>query len=644
MTHFPDGLEDRAARNHPPLSQRGHAKNMKRKTDGNATSRRAFLGAAVPALAFGGRTAEGRARDGAEAQAPAAPTAPAPGAIDVPALRAGQAISGLHQTDEALGKAVSLVTRYRGHLDTLRTFDVATDVEPAFLFDPRQRAKPRPTAAALPARPPAKPAARRIAPPSSRMEIAFASAARLQAWLKSRHISSEELASVCLDRLKEHQPTLSCVVTLTDRRAMTEARHADATRDARTDGPLRGIPYGAKDLFDSEGTRALWGAKPYHHRRIPAQDATAIARLKSAGACLTAKLATGELAIGDVWSGEPQFEDGRPLSNDGAGVRGLKTKNPWDPTTGASGSSAGSASAVAAGLVPFALGTETGGSIVSPASTCGVVGLRPTYGRVSRSGVMTLRWTMDKVGVLARSVEDCGLVLGAIHGPDGRDRSVTQTPFMWSPATLPSLRGRRLGIIEKELSEPETGASDQDRARFALSRAVFEQAVEFYKKAGCAIVPLKLPDFPAAALYAIHNAEGGAMFDDITRSGAVDELEGQGPSDRSSQLRASRFIPAVDYLRAQRLRTLLIGEIEDILGPVDAFLAPPSSDSVNMTNLTGHPCLVLPAGFVNSAAGLDLPQNIMLTGHLDDEATLLDLGLAFERETPWHTRRPPLYS
>jgi Asp-tRNA(Asn)/Glu-tRNA(Gln) amidotransferase A subunit family amidase len=459
-------------------------------------------------------------------------------------------------------------------------------------------------------------------------------------------VSSEQLVKASIERLKKHDATLACVVTLADERGLAEAKAADSSRRTIADvGRLHGIPFGAKDLFDSAAIRTLWGARPFRHRPVPTADATAVARLKSAGACLTAKLSTGELAIGDAWWGEAQFQDGRPLSgtDPSPGARGQKTKNPWDPTTGASGSSAGPAAAVAAGLLPFALGTETGGSIVSPASTCGVVGLRPTYGRISRHGVMTLRWTLDKVGVIARSVSDCGTVLQAIHGPDGLDGTVSDAPFLWDAEGGPRTRKLRLGVVERELFEPDGNDSEQERARHALARPVFEAAIGVYRSEGYEIVPITLPPFPGGALYAIHNAEAGAMFDDITRSGAIDELEGQGPNDRSSQLRASRFIPAIDYIRAQRVRSQMIAAVERLFERVDVFLAPPSSESVNMTNLTGHPAL-LPAGFVKSETGIDMPQNIMLTGRLDDEATLLDAGLAFERETPWHTRRPPLYT
>lgn len=615
---------------------------MKKSTDTKGASRRGFIGAGVAALAAPALTTAAP-----EAFVPAAQAPPAAATgIDVPTLRTAQTVSGVQQTDEALGRAATLVTRYRAHMETLRNVEVPTDVEPAFSFDPRRAragktgpAKPAPAAARL-SKPPARPAT-----PTASIDIAFAPVSHLRAWLDSGEFSSEQLVRLSLDRLQRHDAALSCVVTLADERALAEAKRADAERrPGNLSTPLRGIPYGAKDLFDSAGIRTLWGARPYRNRPVPATDATAIDRLKAAGACLAAKLSTGELAIGDAWSGEPQFQDGRPLSGAGEGITGRKTKNPWDPATGASGSSAGPAAAVAAGLVPFALGTETGGSIVSPASTCGVVGLRPTYGRVSRHGVMTLRWTLDKAGVIARSVADCGAVLQAIHGPDGLDASVTGAPFSWTPPGGRDAKRLRLGVVESELFEPGPNAGEKERAAFALARPVFEAAVEVYRKLGFELVPVTLPPFPSVALYAIHNAEAGAMFDDITRSGAVDELEGQGPNDRSSQLRASRFIPAVDYIRAQRVRTLMIGALERMFDRIDLFLAPPSSDSVSMTNLTGHPALVLPAGFVKPETGIEMPQNIMLTGRLDDEATLLDAGHAFERETPWHTRRPPLFA
>ncbi|MEO5763479.1 MAG: amidase, partial [Vicinamibacteria bacterium] len=568
-----------------------------KKTPTSGSSRRQFIGGAAAAVTLSARGSESASSVEpiqATALTPVSQALGPPAPLDLTTLRVAQTVSGLRQTDEALTKALPLVTRYRSHAEAFRGTPVATTVEPAFSFDPRRGRKIRTASKGTVVRPAARPRTAAIAAPTSPLEIAFASAERLQSWLRAGHVSSGELMKLSLDRLTQHSATLTCVVTLADQRGVEEAKKADALRRGGSTSlsGLHGIPYGAKDIIDSAGIRTLWGARPYRDRPVPTVDATSLGRLTATGACLAAKLSTGELAIGDSWGGEPQYQDGRPLSGTREGIKTRKTKNPWDPTTGSSGSSAGPASAVAAGLVPFALGTETGGSVISPASTCGVVGLRPSYGRVPRHGVMTLRWTLDKVGVLARSVTDCGLALQAIHGPDGFDGTVTDTPFIWNANNSRPSR-LKLGIIESELFRPPDDASEKDRARFALSRAVFEAAVEVYRKLGFDILPIELPDFPSGQLYAIHNAEAGAMFDDITRSAEIDTLEGQGPSDRSTQLRASRFISAVDYLRAQRVRTLMLDATEAMFDKVDVFLAPPSSDSLNITNLTGHPAIAL---------------------------------------------------
>jgi Asp-tRNA(Asn)/Glu-tRNA(Gln) amidotransferase A subunit family amidase len=317
---------------------------------------------------------------------------------------------------------------------------------------------------------------------------------------------------------------------------------------------------------------------------------------------LLGKLATGELAIGDLW------------------FRG-RTRNPWNPERGSSGSSAGPASATAAGLVGFAIGTETNGSIVSPASTCGVVGLRPTYGRISRYGCMTLRWTLDKVGVLARSTADTAFVLTALHGPDGHDDTVQNSPFAWDGRH--EAKGLRIGYVEREFSGSGGAA------------AALTAALDVYRKAGATLTPVTLPGSPANAIYALLNAEAGAMFDELVRSGGINELADTTVNGRANQLRAARFIPAVDYIRAQRARTLLLRQMNQLFDTVDVVLTSTSSDAVVMANLTGHPAITVPAGFVDG-----LPVGLLLTGPLLREDRVLRAAMAFESATDWHARRP----
>jgi Asp-tRNA(Asn)/Glu-tRNA(Gln) amidotransferase A subunit family amidase len=415
-----------------------------------------------------------------------------------------------------------------------------------------------------------------------------------------------------LERLKRHDSTLHCVVTLTEDLALAQAAEADAEiRAGKYRGPLHGIPYGIKDLFAAKGVLTTWGAKPYANQVFD-YDATAVTRMREAGAVLVVKLSTGELAIGDLW-----FR--------------ARTRNPWNPERGSNGSSAGPASATSAGLVGFAIGTETGGSIVSPASACGVVGLRPTYGRISRHGCMTLRWTLDKVGPLTRSVVDAGLVLEALHGPDGKDETVADVPFR--PSTSRDVRGLRIGFVASEIH----GSDSDERQTAAARRPLYEAAMDLYRKAGATLVPVTYPELPASAIYGILNAEAGAMFDELVRTGAINDLADKGPNGRANQLRASRFIPAVEYIRAQRVRTLLLQRMNALFETVDILLAPSQSDSVTMTNLTGHPAVVMPAGFVD-----DLPIGVMLTGKLWDEATILRAAAVFESGTDWHKRHPAL--
>jgi Asp-tRNA(Asn)/Glu-tRNA(Gln) amidotransferase A subunit family amidase len=545
--------------------------------------------------------------------------------ISADTLACGETLTGIDFNPDETELMLALVNTNREHYEAIRRVPLDPDVEPAFSFRPKAplAAPRRRSEGGARATPGAKRAHRRnahvrVAPAIDR--LAFEPAARLGELIAAGAVSSADLTRMYVDRLRAFGDRLKCVVTLTEAIAAEQAARADAELKAgRRRGPLHGVPYGVKDLFATKGIRTTWGAKPYEDQVFD-YDATAVARLREAGAVLVAKLTTGELAVGDLWFGG-------------------RTRNPWNPDVGSGGSSAGPAAAVAAGLVGFALGTETNGSIVSPASACGVVGLRPTYGRISRYGVMTLRWTLDKVGPLARTVEDCALVLRALHGPDGRDETVAGVPFDWpsNGESSGSLSGVRLGYVAAEFEHPPENSSVDDRARWPARRAVLESALDVFRSAGAAMEPIALPDLPAPSLYSILNAEAGAMFDDLVRSGRVRELAGKAANHRANQLRAARYIPAVEYIRAQRVRTLLQHRMDALLARIDAFIAPSFSASVTMTNLTGHPAVVLKSGFLEG-----MPEAVMVTGRLFDEATVLRAAQAYERRTAWHERHPAL--
>jgi Asp-tRNA(Asn)/Glu-tRNA(Gln) amidotransferase A subunit family amidase len=554
----------------------------------------------------------------ADAQDPAAPAAaPSSSGITAETLGIAQQIAGVNLPVAERESARTLVQRNLTNIEAIRNVSVSSDLEPAFSFRPidsiRARPKARTTAAAArTVRPAAVPGPR----PVNLEDLAFESVASLGARLRAKQVTSMELTSMYLERLKRADSTLFCVVTFTEALAREQAAQADTEiRAGRYRGPLHGIPYGIKDLFAAKGILTTWGAKPYA-TQVFDYDSTAVTRMRDAGAVLVAKLSTGELAVGDLW-----FR--------------ARTRNPWNPARGSSGSSAGPASAASAGLVGFAVGTETGGSIISPASTCGAVGLRPTYGRISRHGCMTLRWTLDKVGALTRTVGDAAAVLEALHGPDGIDDAVADVPFSWNGSR--SVTGMRIGYIEREFA-----------AAPPAQKALFDAAFDIYRKAGATLVPIAMPDLPSNALYAILNAEAGAMFDELVRTGAINEMADKGVNGRANQLRASRFIPAVDYIRAQRVRTTLLKEMNALFAGaaassavapdadnIQAFLAPATSDSVTTCNLTGHPAITVPAGFVDG-----LPIGLMVTGPLYKEERVLQVAAAFEAASAWHTKHP----
>ncbi len=443
--------------------------------------------------------------------------------------------------------------------------------------------------------------------PADLEDLAFTQVTELARLIRDRKVTSTELTRMYLGRLKKYGPRLECVVTLTEDLALAQAARADeeiATGHYR--GPLHGIPYGAKDLLAVKGYKTTWGAKPYENQVID-DNATVIERLEEAGAVLVAKLTLGALAMGDVWFGG-------------------KTRNPWNTEQGSSGSSAGSASATAAGLVGFAIGTETWGSIVSPSTRCGVVGLRPTFGRVSRAGAMALSWTMDKIGPICRSVEDCALVFEAIRGPDGEDLTVVDSPFNWDPGL--GLDAVRVGYLKKAFDEDHKTKENDDAV------------LEVLRSAGLEIVPFELPDnIPVESLAIILSAEAAAAFDELTRSDRDDLLVRQDRGAWPNAFRQARFIPAVEYIQANRVRTRLMEAMAERMKEIDVYVAPSfGGDNLLLTNLTGHPAVVLPNGFDDKGS----PTSISFIGGLYKEAETLRVALAYELATDFHTKHPEL--
>ena len=562
---------------------------------GRGVGRRAFLRAVPAGLAAGAAPRLAAGQPEADLARPEA-------------LTGAATLADLDFTEAEHELMRAAVARNRSRYRQLRSVAIGPEVEPAIHFDP-SRIAGLPAGGATPHAPQPFERAPAAEAPSSLDTLAFAPLTVLATLLERRRVSATELAEMYLARLARYGDRLACVVTLTPDLARAQAAEADREIAAgRYRGPLHGVPWGAKDLLATRGIRTTWGARPFADQVLD-HDATVVERLREAGAVLVAKLSMGALARGGVWFGG-------------------STRNPWDLARSSSGSSAGSGAATAAGLVGFAIGTETLGSIISPSAACGVTGLRPTYGRVSRHGAMALSWTMDKIGPMCRRAEDCALVFNAIYGPDGRDRSVVDAPFRWAPGA--DLRGLRIGYVERELDDPPGDDAGEQRAALAA-------ALDVLRDAGAALAPVELPEFPADALRIILASESAAAFDDLTRSGGVDELTRQTADAWPNAFRASRYIPAVEYLRAQRARTLLIERMEELLARVDAFVSPTRSASLAMTNLTGHPAVAVKAGFAGG-----LPVALMVTGRLCDEATVLRVAHACERRTPWGAMHPRL--
>ena len=465
-----------------------------------------------------------------------------------------------------------------------------------------------------------------LALPGSDDAIAFAPVWQLSRWIETRKLTSTRLTEIYLQRLERYNAQLRCVITLTREHALAQARQADAEIAAgKYRGPLHGIPWGAKDLLDTAGIPTTWGAGPYRDR-VPAADATVTERLNAAGAVLVAKLSLGALALNDIWFGG-------------------QTMNPWLLEEGSSGSSAGPGAAVAAGLVGFAIGSETGGSIVSPSMRCGVTGLRPTFGRVPRTGAMTLCWSLDKLGPMARSVEDTVMVLNAISGPDGRDLASVPSELAYDASA--DVKGLRVGYFPGWMKEAP--ATDVDRA-----------ALQAVKKLGMNLVEVSIPDWPYDSLNLILFAEAGAAFEELTLSHKVDQLKVQVPDAWPNCFRQSRFLSAVDLVQADRFRRKVAEEMARVFAQVDLLLVPSLRDEMLViSNCTGHPSLTLRAGFVEvSEARSDwapdpknplpkfspprrVPHGITLIGRLFDEGKLAEVGLALEKEFAVAGEHPP---
>lgn len=501
-------------------------------------------------------------------------------------------VAGLELAEEDRAAVASRVQSALQRFEEMRKVEVGYDVPPAMLFN----AAPTMQHDATLDRGTVKASDTAIEKPAGDEAIAFLSVNELASLIETKQISSVELTKLYLDRLHRYDEKLKCVVTFTDELALRQARQADEEiANGNYRGPLHGIPWGAKDLIAYPGYKTTWGAPHFRDQQLDAK-ATVAERLDQAGAVLVAKLSLGALAMGDQWFG------------------GM-TRNPWNTEQGSSGSSAGSASAVAAGLVGFALGSETLGSIVSPSRRCGTSGLRPTYGRVSRFGCMTLAWSMDKVGPICRSLEDCAIVFGAIHGHDGRDGTAVNQPFVWPmPGELSSLR---VGYFQ------EKNSTADERAELRVLREL-----------GVQLVPVRLPEtLPVWAMTIVLNTEAATVFDELTRNNITEGL-----NSWPNSFRQGAFVSAVEYLRANRLRTMLMREMAALMSDIDCYVG---GDDLAITNLTGHPTAVLPNGF-DQKDEIRTPNAITFTGQLFGETNLLAVAHAYQQATGFHREHPTL--
>jgi Asp-tRNA(Asn)/Glu-tRNA(Gln) amidotransferase A subunit family amidase len=570
-------------------------------------------------------------------------------------IDAASLIADVHIADEYKDMLLDGLNGYSESFEAIYALHLKNEVAPALIFDPvlpgmKFETEQRPMRIS---------AAPNVAAPRNLEDVAFYSVRQLAELVRTRKVSSAALTEMYIGRLKRYDPMLKFVITLTEERATAQAKEADREIAAgKYRGPLHGLPWGAKDLLAVKGYRTTWGAGGFEDQSID-EDATVVKRLDTVGAVLVAKLTLGALAQGDKWFG------------------GM-TRNPWNTKQGSSGSSAGSASATAAGCVAFAIGSETLGSISSPSTRCGTTGLRPTFGLVPRTGAMALSWTMDKLGPICRAVEDTAIVLSAIHGPDGRDRTVHNVAFNWD-ANL-DWRKLRVGYLkadfelqppqqptppkeEKELSAEEKKRRDEEAANRALAQARREYdhkfdvaALDKLRAMGVNLVPVEFPKFPYQAMRSMLVAEAAAAFDDLTRSGRDKLLTQQTRDDWPNTFRSARFIPAVEYIQASRARTTAMELAAKVFEQVDVIVAPTFSQQLLITNLTGHPAIILPNGLRGDDApkprvrengevdggGPGTPLSLTFLGQLYGEAKMLALARAYQEATDFHRKQPRL--
>lgn len=523
--------------------------------------------------------------------------------IDKNDILHAQKIIGIDFTDAERDSMLDDLKDQLKNFTTLRQLHLKNSVMPSLLFNPVPRGFSMTTE-------PGKVSYAdysSVKLPSNRNQLAWMSVGELAHLIKSKQITSVELTKFFIERLRKYDPALHCVITITEERAMKEAAKADEEISRGIyKGLLHGIPYGVKDLLATEDYKTTWGAEPYMEQMI-AEDATVIARLKEAGAVLTVKLTMGALAWGDVWFGG-------------------KTRNPWDTANGSSGSSAGSASAVAAGLLPFAIGTETYGSIVSPSTICGTTGLRPTYGRVSRYGAMALSWSMDKIGPITRGVDDLAIVFNAIYGPDNLDPTVYNYSFSYNPHE--DIKTIRVGYLKSDF--------EKNYPFKKYDSLVLKQL----REAGIELIPIELPDYPAGDISIMLSAEAAAAFDELTLSNRDDMLTRQIKNAWPNVFRSARLIPAVEYITASRARAILIQKMYEAVRNIDVYIAPAwQGRNLLLTNLTGHPSVVVPTGFSENGT----PVSITFCGGLFQEGKLLRFAKYWQDMNEYHKKHPEMF-